>query len=226
MWKALPPLLLFLSFDLPFFGANLLKFWDGGWIPIVVAAAMLVIMVDWKVGRRVLNERITEQSPPLKDFLAELERYCPLRIPGAAIFLASNPEWTPPVLFTHARRIRALREKLVLLTVTTEHVPYVDREDRLSVEDLGKGVFRVIARAGFMETPNVPRLLAEAKLPIDLEDATYFLGRETFLAGKGGKMGVFSEGLFAFLSRNARSATSWFGIPPDQVVELGMQLDL
>jgi KUP system potassium uptake protein len=110
--------------------------------------------------------------------------------------------------------------------VTTEHVPHVHEKNRLSVEDLGKGVYRVIARSGFMETPHVPRLLAEAKLPIDLADATYFLGRETFLAGKGGKMGVFSESLFSFLSRNARSATSWFAIPPDQVVELGMQIDL
>ena len=98
--------------------------------------------------------------------------------------------------------------------------------ERVRFEDLGKGVFRVFIHCGFMEKPDVPKLLADAKLPVDLADATYFLGRETFLGGKGGKMGVFSESLFAFLSRNARSATSWFGIPPDQVVELGMQIDL
>jgi KUP system potassium uptake protein len=91
---------------------------------------------------------------------------------------------------------------------------------------MGHGFYRVWIHAGFMEKPNVPKLLASAKLPVDLDDATYFLGRETFLAGKGGKMGVFSESLFAFLSRNSKSATSWFGIPPDQVVELGMQIDL
>jgi KUP system potassium uptake protein len=105
-------------------------------------------------------------------------------------------------------------------------VPFVARADRVSVENLGNGIFRVMIRAGFMEQPNVPKLLATAELPIELDQATYFIGRETFLAGKGGKMGVLSEGLFAFLSRNARSATSWFSIPPDQVIELGMQIDL
>jgi KUP system potassium uptake protein len=226
LWKALLPLTLFLSFDVPFFAANLLKFWEGGWIPIVVAVAMLAVMVDWKVGRSVLAEYLVEVSPPLTEFLAKLDSPEIVRIPGTAIFLSSNPDLTPPVLFMHARRIRALREKLVLLTVLTEHVPHVDAKDRISTEDLGKGVFRVIVRGGFMEKPNVPRLLAKADLPVDLADATYFLGRETFVAGKGGKMGVVSESLFAFLSRNARSATSWFAIPPEQVVEVGMQIDL
>jgi KUP system potassium uptake protein len=226
LWKALPPVALFLSFDLPFFAANLAKFWDGGWIPVVVAAAMLIIMVDWKVGRTVLAEYITRVSPPLSEFLEKLDSPDIVRIPGAAVFLSSNPEGTPPVLFMQARRIRALREKLVLLTVQTSHVPYVDEQNRIEVADLGKGVFRVVVHSGFMEKPSVPRLLARAKLPVDLEDTTYFLGRETLVAGKGGQMGVLSESLFAFLSRNARSATSWFGIPPEQVVEVGMQIDL
>jgi KUP system potassium uptake protein len=130
------------------------------------------------------------------------------------------------VLNTHARRIRALREHLILLTVETQHVPYVRSADRVTTRDLGKGVWRVIVRSGFMEHPHVPRALESAMLPFDLSDATYYVGRETFLVGRGGKMGVFSEGLFAFLSRNARSATSWFSIPPEQVVELGMQIDL
>lgn len=226
VWKALPPLLLFLSFDIPFFAANLLKFMDGGWIPILVGAVMLVVMVDWKFGRSVLTERIAEMSPPLKDFVAHVDEACPVRIPGTAIILSSNPEGTPPVLTTHARRIRALREHVLLVTVTVEHVPYVRGEGRITWEDLGKGLVRVWIRAGFMDKTDVPRLLEKANLPVDLTDATYYLGRETFVAGKGGKMGVLSESLFAFLSRNARSATSWFGIPPDQVVELGMQIDL
>jgi KUP system potassium uptake protein len=114
----------------------------------------------------------------------------------------------------------------VLVTVATDHVPYVKAADRARFEGLGEGFFSVGIHAGFMERPDVPRLLAGIGLPVDLEDATYFLGRETFVVGKGGKMGFLSEGLFALLSRNSRSATSWFGIPPDQVVELGMQMDL
>jgi KUP system potassium uptake protein len=226
LWKALPPLVLFLSFDLPFFAANLTKFMDGGWIPILVGAVMLVVMIDWKVGRSILAERIAEISPPLADFVAKIQEHCPVRVPGTAIILSSNPDGTPPVLTTHARQIRALRKYVVLVTVTTDHVPYVKPPDRVRSEDLGHGFFRVWIHAGFMEKPHVPRLLAAAKLPVDLEDATYFLGRETFVSGKGGKMGVLSESLFAFLSRNSKSATSWFGIPPDQVVELGMQIDL
>jgi KUP system potassium uptake protein len=183
-------------------------------------------MVDWKVGRTALAEHIAAVSPPLTDFLAKLDSPEVVRIPGTAVFLSSNPDGTPPVLFMQARKIRALREKLVVLTVLTEHVPYVDEKERLTTEDLGKGVYRVVVRGGFMEKPEVPKLLKRAKLPIDLDDVTYFLGRETFIGGKGGKMGVFSEGLFAFLSRNARSATSWFAIPPEQVVEIGMQIDL
>jgi KUP system potassium uptake protein len=226
LWKAVLPLVLFLSFDIPFFAANLLKFLDGGWIPILVGAVMMLVMVDWKFGRSVLAERLTEISAPLRDFVAGIEQSEILRIPGTAIILSSNPDITPPVLTTQARRIRTLREHVLLVTVTTDHVPYVRPADRIKWEDIGKGFYRVWIRAGFMEKPNVPRLLAGAQLPVDLTDAPYFLGRETFVAGKGGKMGVLSESLFAFLSRNAKSATSWFGIPPDQVVELGMQIDL
>ncbi len=184
---------------------------------------MLIVMIDWKVGRSILAERIAEMSPPLTDFVAKIQQECPVRVPGTAIILSSSPEGTPPVLTTQARRIRAMREHVVLLTVTTDHVPFVKPEDRVRTEDLGNGFHRVWIRSGFMEKPNVPKILASARLPVDLEDATYFLGRETFLAGKGGKMGVVSESLFAFLSRNAKSGTSWFGIPPDQVVELGMR---
>jgi KUP system potassium uptake protein len=226
LWKALPLLLLFLSFDLPFFGANLLKFVDGGWVPLLVGAMVFVVMVDWKAGRNALAERIAKTSPPLDAFVAEIESHCHVRVPGTAVFFASSSVGTPPVLTQHAKRIGALRETVVLLTVTTEHVPYVREPGRATVENLGKGFWRIRLRVGFMERPNVPKLLDAAKLPIDLTDATYFVGHETFLAGGSGKMGVIAETLFAFLSRNTRSATSWFAIPHEQVVEMGMQIDL
>ena len=230
LWKAVPPVALFLAFDLPFFAANLLKFMDGGWVPMLVGAIMLVVMVDWRFGRAVLARRMRATSPPLKGFLAELEDHCLARIPGTAIFLSSNPDGTPPVLFNHARRIRTLRETTVLLTLVTDHVPVVDEAHRFEVEDMGKGIWRVVAHTGFMEQPNVPVLLAQARdgfsIPANLEEAMYVLGRETFVAGSGGEMGVAAEGLFAFLSRNAWCASSWFRIPPEQVVELGIQMDL
>jgi KUP system potassium uptake protein len=226
VWKALPVLLLFLSFDIPFFGANLLKFFEGGWIPIAVGVGMLLVMVDWKYGRAVLAEHLVSMSPKLVDFVNNLEKYHATRVPGVAVIMSSNPEGTPPVLVTHARRIHALCEKLVLLTVEVEHVPFVDESTRVEVKELGKGLWRVIIRAGFMESPRVPEILGRSGLPFELTDATYYLGRETFLAGKGGKMGVLTEGLFSFLSRNSKSATDYFSIPHEQVVELGMQIDL
>jgi KUP system potassium uptake protein len=226
LWKALPLLVLFLALDLPFFGANLLKFFEGGWVPLLVGAVLFVVMVDWKMGRMALAAHIAEISPPLQAFIDTIESQCRVRVPGAAIFLASSSKGTPPVLLQHAKRIGVLRETVVVLIVTTEHIPYVRAESAVTVEELGKGFWRVGLHTGFMERPDVPRLLRTAALPVDLADATYFVGRETFLAGRAGRLGPTAEGLFAFLSRNARTATTWFAIPPEQVVEMGMQIDL
>jgi len=134
------------------------------------------------------------------------------------------------VLFHHVERLRVLQERVVLLTITTEHIPVVPKAGRVKVEDIAPGVYRVIARCGFMETPHVPAMLAQAieegLLPIKLDDVTYYLGRETFIAGTKGKMGPWTESLFAFLNRNAHSAPMYFGVPAEKVVELGVQIDL
>ena len=226
-WKAAPLLLLFLSFDLPFFGSNILKFMDGGYVPVLVAAAFLVVMVNWKTGRRILAEAISAKSPPLDGFMKDLK--CP-RVPGAAVFMSSNPSGTPPVLFHHAQRIGVLHETLLLLTVTIDHFPTVPAAERLETESLGGSFYRIVARYGFMETPDVPALLKTAckklELDVDPSKVTYYLGRETFLATPKGKMGTISESLFSYLSRNSVTATSYFAIPSEQVVELGSQIDL
>jgi KUP system potassium uptake protein len=230
LYASLPLLVLFLSFDVPFFAANLLKFVDGGYVPILVGAAIAVVMIDWRLGRSVLAEYIAERSPPLDRFVADLDRMCAVRLPGTAVFLAGQPNGVPPVLYQYATHIGSLRENVIVLTVTTEHVPYVADGDRFEVKDLGKGLWRVFAHTGFMEQPRVPQLLSRAReefaMPIDVSNATYFVGRETFLVGRSGTLKPLAEGLFAFLTRNARSATSYFAIPPAQVVELGMQIDL
>jgi KUP system potassium uptake protein len=226
LWKALAPVSVFSIVDLAFFAANLPKFFQGGWVPILVGSLMFAVMADWKLGRAVLADRIAEVSPPLDAFVAELETHCQVRVPGTSIFLASSATGTPPVLFQHAKRLHVLSQKVAVLTVVTEHEPFVADRGRVTVDDLGKGLWRILLRTGFMERPNVPRLLASAVLPFEMGDPTYFIGREAFVAGRSGEMGVLSEGLFAFLARNARSATAWFGIPPEQVVELGMQMDL
>ena len=143
--------------------------------------------------------------------------------------MSSISEGVPPVVVHHVERLNVLHETLILLTIVTARVPYVAHGKRTKIESLGGGLHRVIGTYGFMETPDVPALLREAKkagLDADIEDVTYFLGRETMLAGPGGQMGEIEETLFAFLTRNSRPATSHFKLPPNQVIEIGTQIDL
>jgi KUP system potassium uptake protein len=238
--KAAPLLVLFLVFDLGFFGSNVLKFFDGGYVPIAVAAVFLVLMLVWKIGRGHLADFVRSKSPPLDEFLTSLpEPDAPvreprrgevIRVPGTGVFMASSSAGTPPVLAHHVERLGVVPKSVVLLTISFEHVPFVDASTRVRVEALGKGFVRVVGRYGFMESADVPQLLAQAAsdeaFSPDLDDVTYFLGRETFVATKKGKMGPWSEGLFSLLSRNSRSATAYFSIPPEQVMEIGSQIDL
>jgi KUP system potassium uptake protein len=229
-WKALPVLVLFLSFDLPFFAANLFKFVDGGYVPIIVGAGFFVVMVVWRLGRTALAAYTRGHSTPQGEFLATVDQRVATRVPGTAIFLTSLPSDIPLILEHHIRRNRVLHERVVLLTIVFEHRPYMPASERIEVSELDKGFVRVIAHYGFMDEPDVPAALAAAgrvcRLGIDLADATYYLGRETFLATAKGQLGPISERLFAFLSRNAASAVSYFAIPSEQVIEIGAQIDL
>jgi KUP system potassium uptake protein len=243
--KALPLALGFLAVDLAFFGANALKFFDGGYVPVVIALCIFAVMRVWKQGRALLGQYFVRASKPLDVFLAGLAegRYQPtstpddpepssipiVRVPGTAVFLTSNPNGTPPLLLHHARHNKAIHEAVLLVTVTNEPVPRVT-SNRVAVEPIEQGFFRIRLRVGYMETPNVPRMLAVAirafRLPFSVDDITYYLGRETVLAATAGEMGLQQERLFAFLTRNAQQATRFFGSPPERVVEIGMQVDL
>jgi KUP system potassium uptake protein len=234
LWKALPLLVLFLAFDLPFFGANILKFFDGGYIPIVVAAIFLAVMLIWRRGRRLLSAYIQRNASPLDVFIAELDSHVSVRLPGAGVYMCSLSQGVPPVLAHHTSRLGVLHEKVVLLTILFAHQPTVTASERATQEDLGRGFVRVIANYGFMETPDVPELLGDLGILTETQRkderstrlVTYFLGRETFLGTKRGKMGPVTERIFAFLNRNAQSATAYFAIPPEQVIEVGYQIDL
>jgi KUP system potassium uptake protein len=231
LYKALPLVALFLTFDLAFFSASAVKFMDGGFVPVIVGVAFFVVMVIWKRGRRLLADHVAAKSPPLDEFLDAVDtKHCHARVPGTAVFMASSTKGVPPVMMHHVQRIRVLHEHVVLLTIVVDHVPTIAPDERLSVETLRNGFVRVVGTYGFMETPDVPELLRlakrEHKLALDLEEVTYFLGRETFLATKKGQMGPITESIFSFLSRNSRPATSYFSLPPEQVVELGSQIDL
>jgi len=238
--RAVPLLVFFLALDLPFFFANVLKFFHGGYVPVLIGAAFFTTMVVWRRGRRMLSDALARKTKPVDEFLQELclGGYAPpsgtsphvdYRVKGTAVVMASHAEGVPPTLVHHVERLRVLHETLVIVTITTARVPYVPEGQRTKVAALGGGLHRVIGTYGFMDTPDVPALLREAVangLEAHVEDATYFLGRETILALPSGSMGEIEESFFALLSRNSRPATAHFKVPPSQVIEIGTQIDL
>ncbi|HLK40360.1 MAG TPA: KUP/HAK/KT family potassium transporter, partial [Polyangiaceae bacterium] len=230
IWKALPLVLVFLSFDVPFFAANALKFLSGGWFPIAVGCGLFLVMTTWKTGRAVLGRNLASHMLPTELFLADIASHQPHRVPGTAVFMSSNPTGVPIVLLHHFKHNQVLHKVVVLLSVISEPIPEVRAADRLAVSALGGGFFQITAHYGFMQTPNVPQIMNDAAkhfgVPYVPERTSYFLGRETLLTGGTSKMFVWRKALFSFISRNARSATQYFGIPPDRVVELGMQINL
>jgi KUP system potassium uptake protein len=233
-WKwGLPAVLglasLFLVVDLGFWGASLLKIPSGGWFPLVIAAAVFTVMTTWSTGRGVLAERIAERTLPLPRFLDGLRAAPPVRVPGTAVYLARNTAAVPQALVENLRHNKVLHERVVLLGLRTEGVAYVPEAERVHVEPLAPSVYRVVARHGFAEDPEVPPLLERlrgAGLEIVPAESTFFLGRETLLATNRPGMALWRERLFALLSRNARRATKFFRLPPDRVCELGSEIEL
>jgi KUP system potassium uptake protein len=220
---------VFLVIDLSFFGANIVKVTHGGWFPLLLAAIVFTVMMTWKKGRRILSERIQSDAQPLEDFLQEMERHKPMRVPGAAIFMNGNATKTPPALMHNLEHNKVLHERVMFLTVKTKQVPYVEPEERVEIESVGNGFYRLRVFYGYMEDPDIPKVLAELDAPglvFDPEETTYFLGRETIIASKRPGMALWREKIFALISRNANSATAYFCLPPDRVVEMGSQVEI
>ena len=227
-WKAAPLVALFLIFDLAFFGANAAKFLDGGWFPLIMALAIFAVMTTWKRGRRDLAEAIRSAILPLETLLADVEATKPPRVKGTAVFMASNPTGTPPILLHHFKHNQVLHEQVVLLTVENLRIPEVPAERRVTVVPKGSGFYHVTVHYGFMQQPDIPRALvacAAQGLAVDLARTSYYLGRETLLPTGRSRMWKWRKALFAYISRNARPATAYFRLPPNRVVELGMQID-
>ena len=243
LWKVVALTTLFLVVDLAFFGANLLKVPDGGWFPLLVAGIVFLLMSSWKKGRVRLSAIVQENTLPLDLFLKDIAARKPVRVPGAAVFLTSVPGGAPPVLLHHIKHNKVLHETVVLMSIITEEIPQVDPGDRVKCRELGEGFYEVIAKFGFMETPDVPSALAslgrlgspETGTVMRPMDTTYYLGRETLIAFDKGKapggaatrvemMPKWRKKLFILMSRNAQPATAFFGLPPNRVVELGAQL--
>ena len=218
----------FLLIDLAFLVANIVKIEHGGWVPLVMALAVYTLMSTWKRGRTELGTIQAENALPLDTFLGSIERNPPVRVRGTAVFMTSTPEGVPVVLLHHLKHNKVLHETVVLLSVQTRGIPEVGPDHHLTFEPMGQGFFRVVANYGFMQSPNIPAVLAEAAargVAIPPMDTSYFLGRERLVLTGRAKMSRWRKRLFALMSRNARSATEFFQIPPNRVVELGAQIE-
>jgi KUP system potassium uptake protein len=223
------PVGLFLLVDLSFFGANVVKITSGAWFPLAIGAAAYTVMRTWKRGRELLAERFKAKTLPVEEFIINLKNEPPQRVSGTAVFMTGNPWVVPPALLHNLAHNKVLHQQVVLLTVVVEEVPRVPAGERVKVEDLGSGFYAVTAHYGFMEDPDVPRLLTATRdqgLDFDTSNASFFLGRERYLARRKPGMPIWSEKIFAFLSRNAMSATAFYKIPPNRVMEIGAQIEL
>ena len=221
--------IFFFTLDLMFLCANFSKIADGGWFPLVAGAVVFTLMTTWRRGRQILMERFRENLIPFSEFLNQVTTSNIVRVSDVAVFMTGDTNGTPYALLHNVKHNKILHEKNILLTVVTEDVPYVSRKDRVVITSLGESFFRVVAHYGFMETPSIKDILvacSRRQLELELSEITFFLGRETLLAtGKPG-MAIWREKLFSFMSKNAERATAYFDIPPQQVVEIGIQIEL
>jgi KUP system potassium uptake protein len=219
---------LFLIIDLSFLAANTFKIPHGGWFPLALGAGVFIVMTTWWRGRIELSEAMGGAMLPDELFLMDISESKLPRVPGTAVFMASATQGIPNVLMHHVKHNKVLHDQVILLSIVTERVPWVRGDRSIEVRELGHGFFRVVARVGFMQTPLVPKILAscQGKFAWNEADTTYYLGRQTLLVSGRSKMAKWRKMLFSFLSRNARPPTAFFGLPPNRVVELGLQIEL
>jgi len=221
--------LIFLAVDLSLFGANLVKVLQGGWLPLVIGVLLFTLMTTWKTGRKLVAERLTARAFPLEDFMSAVSCDPPTRVSGTAVFMTAQPRGTPPALAHNLRYNKILHEHVIVLTVRTSHTPYVAPDQQIEVQSLGLGVYNVRVQYGFMQDPDVPSALLAARargVEFDPDDLTYFLGRETIIVTRRPGMAAWREKLFVVMARNAVRATAFFHLPPERVVELGVQVEM
>ena len=218
----------FVIVDASFFAANLAKVAEGGYVPLVLAALVYGVMYIWHLGASAVFARLQEQTVPVDDFMARIAEARIPRVPGTAVFLTRTQRDAPPVMVWHVRHNRALHERVFVLTIITESVPWVSSSQRLTVQELAPGFWRASAHFGFMERPDIPALLRQAHqrgCTIDLSDVTYYVGHETIVPrGDAKALPRLVEALFAFMQRNASHLTDYFRLPAEQVVEIGRQV--
>ena len=223
---------LFMTIDLAFFSSSLLKIDDGGWFPLALAGVMLFLMLTWRRGRAILVSRSRDAAIPLDGFLKNTLRHPPQRVPGTAVFMIANPEAVPHALLHNLSHNKVLHERIIFLTVRIEEVPWLGFDERVSVQGLGEGCWRVVMRFGFKNKTDVPHALhalcPSHGLSIEPLETSYFLSRETLVpvTGRDDGMALWRERVFVAMARNAGSAVDYFHLPANRVIELGTRVEI
>jgi KUP system potassium uptake protein len=229
-WRsAIPVFGALLALDLAFLAANSTKIHDGGWFPLVFGGVVYLLLTTWKAGRKLLHEKLDTQALVLSEFIVGIETPDTITVPGTAVFMTPYPKHVPHAQLHNLKHNKVLHEQVALVTVTMESEPRVPNAQRVVVEQLSQRFYSVGIHFGFMDTPDVPAALercAEHGLVMESMTTSYFLGRETVVPCPGAAMPYWREVLFATLYRNARTAADFFGLPPNQVVELGTRVTL
>ncbi len=218
---------LFLMIDIVFFGANILKVFDGGWVPLVIGIVIFTLMLTWKSGRTILYEHLRNESMALGPFIETIGINPPTRVPGTALFLTPDTDGVPHALLHNLKHNKVLHERIVVLTVRFSEIPHAPIEERAEVEVLPHNFYKVTIRYGFKDEPDLPRdllLCAEQGLALDALDTSFFIGKEILLTGKKTGMALWRKKIFIGLFRSAETITNQFNLPPNRVVELGSQV--
>jgi KUP system potassium uptake protein len=220
--------LTFLTIDLAFFGANIVKIPDGGWFPLIAALMIFTLLVTWKRGREIVMQRLSEKALPLVPFVENIQAYPPTSVSGTAVFMTADANGVPPALLHNLKHNKVLHERVVILNVRYAEVPYVAADRRLEMTKLAEGFYHVVIRYGFMDNIDIPTALAECPcgMKFDMMDTTFFFSRENLIPTHGEGMSIWREHIFAAMARNAASPMSFFQIPANRVVEMGAQLEI
>jgi KUP system potassium uptake protein len=227
LWQAVAAVTVFGSLDLVFFGSNLLKIPDGAWMPLVLGGCLVIVMMTWSRGSRILADKTRREAIPIDDLLGMLRARSLHRVPGTAVFLTSDPDVTPVALMHNIKHNKVLHEKNVLLTVKTADSPRVDESKRIVIEPISDDFKKVTITYGFMESPNVPKALGLSRrqgLKFDIMATSFFLGRRSVVPSAQSGMPLWQDKIYIFMLKNAVNPTEFFHIPPGRVVELGAQV--
>ncbi len=228
LWKALPLVAAFIVVDVAYFGANLIKVPQGGWVPLVIGFIIFALLTTWSRGRKLMRASMAEVGLPL-DIFAKSAHNSSKRVPGTAIFMNSGSSGTPSALLHNMKHNKVLHERVVVLTVLIADVPFVGEDARIETANLGEGFYRVVLHYGFMEETNVPAALKDVEIcggKFDMMHTSFFLSRQTLLASDKPGMAIWRERLFSWMMRNAATPMVFFHLPTNRVVELGSQLEI